>query len=229
MAMGKYMMVLKKRDGVRRRAKLTETPKGVSYCFGLSSSKGQMFIIASIVILVGLIMLKNMFGIYATAEEGLYHDTDIMERQLRNIKGEYERIISTASSGSQYIFYLAEFSSIVPGRILYMLVLTNGTDYNVTIGNFLGDKINCTLNTTGSVPEYYYIGCLENGEYTTRVFKSAGGLINLTLSYEKRGLITVETIPIVVNEKYVMGFLDIAMEKRSMLVRTKDTYKVMWK
>jgi hypothetical protein len=190
--------------------------------------KGQMFIIASVMILLGLIMLKNIIGIYATIEEKQHQEMNIMDKQLRNIKSEYERILGLAAldtaSGTKYI---SNFSSLVPGKKLYLLIQINGSVFNVTVGNFFDDKINCTLGATDSSPSEYFVGTLNNKEYTTREFHAAANKINITLGYDRQGLRITETIPIDVSKDFMVGFFDIALEKKDMLVRTKEIYKLM--
>ncbi len=191
------------------------------------SSKGQMFIIASIIILLGLIMLKNIIGIYATVEEQQHQETDISDKQLINIKSEYERILGLATfSPASGLDYLSSFSFLVPGKKLYIYVRINGSAFNVTVGNFLDDKINCTLRATSSSPSEYFIGVLNNKAYATREFQALSNNINLTLSYEQQGSSIIETIPIDVSKDFIIGFFDIAIEKKGMLVRTKEIYKL---
>ncbi|MCX6818939.1 MAG: hypothetical protein NT129_02970 [Candidatus Aenigmarchaeota archaeon] len=220
------MKIIYLQDEDRRRERTNRRTEGTSGSFGVSS-KGQMFIIASIIILVGLIMLKNIIGIYATVEEQQHQETDIADKQLINIKSEYERILGLATfSPASGLDYLSSFSSLVPGKKLYLYVRINGSAFNVTVGNFLDDKINCTLRATSSSPSEYFIGVLGSKEYATREFQALSNNINLTLSYEQQGSSIIETIPIDVSKDFIIGFFDIAIEKKGMLVRAKEIYKL---
>ncbi len=121
--------------------------------------KGQMFLIGSIMVLIGLIMLKNLLAVYTTVEETRFQETNIIDKQLSNVVNEYENIIGLASLNGydNGVSYLSNFSGFlrndIDSEILYSFVFANGTTqrYNVTIGNYLGDKINLTVNVTDSV------------------------------------------------------------------------------
>ena len=76
--------------------------------------KGQFFILSAIFILIGLIMLKSLLGVYVTVEEKRKQESDIHDKQLRNIKSEYENTLAIASlqpvpstNGAEYLYNLS--------------------------------------------------------------------------------------------------------------------------
>ena len=113
--------------------------------------KGQMFVIAGIIIVIGLIMIKNILGSYGIIEEKRSHETIIFDKQLRNIKNEYAYAISVAvmqaninDSGIVYLSNLSDFiRSENDAKIFYVFAFANGSNQNyyLTVGNFLNDKI----------------------------------------------------------------------------------------
>ena len=191
-------------------------------------SKGQMFIIAAIIILIGLIILKSLLGIYTTVEEKRYQETSILDKQLRNIKNEYERLSGLAfydyPSGIQH---LSDFSALTDKKVLYMVVFVNESNYKVTVANFIDDKINCTLTATSSTPSEYKIGTLNHAEYVVREFHALSSNVDLTLTYQAKGSVITEAISLDTTKNATVSFFDITLDKKDMFVRTKDTYEVM--
>ena len=201
--------------------------------------KGQFFIISALFILIGLIMLKSLLGVYVTVEEERKQETAIQDKQLRNIKSEYEYTIGIASlqssvneSGISNLYNLSSLmKSITGSKSLYLFIFVNGSTqkYSVTIGNFLGDKINANLSATNSVPSGYSIGDINSSVNVTRGFQAdINGTIYVNITYIRQGSKTIETIPVQVSNNSVSGFFDITLEDRDLIVRSKDTCNITW-
>ncbi len=199
-------------------------------------SKGQMFVIGAILIVIGLIMLKNLLGIYSTAEEKRYQESIIIDKQLRNVKDEYKYIVATAAvqadANASGISYLSNFSNFIrndfDSKIVYMFVYANGTTqrFSITVGNFIDDKINVTVNATNSNPAGYLYGNMNDKTNLTREFNATiNGTINVTLTYIYRSGNFTERIPVNVSTRNLAaGFFDISLEDSSLYIRSKETY-----
>ncbi len=198
--------------------------------------KGQMFVIGAILILIGLIVLKNLLGVYSTAEEKRYQESVILDKHLRNVRDEYKYIIATASmqndANASGISYLSNFSSLIrndmDSKIVYMFIFANGTTqkFSVNVGNFVNDKINVTVNATNSNPNGYVYGGMDDKTNLTREFNATiNGTINVTLKYLHRNINFTETVPMNVSTKNLAaGFFDITLVGSDIYVRTKETY-----
>ena len=123
--------------------------------------KGQMFIIAAIIVSISLILLKEYFGVFSIIEEKRHQNAESLSEKTANIQVEYMNIVNVAvensdvnasAVGQLYNFsqYLRQEESI---EILYMFVYVNKSrnEMQVSLGNFLGDTIDVLLNTTGTV------------------------------------------------------------------------------
>jgi hypothetical protein len=202
---------------------------------GNSRSKGQFFIIGAIIILVGFIMLRNLF-VYPSIEEKRSLESSLVDRYLDNIAKEYRNIVGLASLQSDVnssgIAYLSNFSFFIrdgiESRILYVFVYLNSSSYSVTVGNFLNDKINVTITATGSTPGSYSIGVLNDKTNQTREFVANSDTIELTLTYNRIGSEFNETIPIKKTNSFVQGFFDISLEEDDIFLRKIDLYNRTW-
>lgn len=198
--------------------------------------KGQLFLIASIFVLIGLIMLKNLLGIYSTIEEKGSLESLLFDKELRNLMNEYKNIVATASLKSDVgADYLSNFSSFIRNemnsKILYSFVFMNSSskNYSVTIGNFLNDKINVTLSATNATPANSIIGIMNDKTNATREFTSnINGTVQLTLIYEKEGQTFEERIAIRSDHNYVTGFFDLVIAEDESFVRMRDGYNRTW-
>lgn len=181
--------------------------------------KGQMFLAGAIVLVVGMILLKLIMGTYEIAEEKRHQDSFIADRQIKNIKEQYENLINNAliNNRNDIQTHLSNFSNYLrsefPDRIkiLYMMAIVNtDRDTNITIGNFLDDKINVTIAAKNFV--------LNDQTQSSNLFS----FDNITLRYQYRNDNITEVMKVdYINATYV--FFDIIVGSDS-FVRTKYVY-----
>lgn len=203
-----------------------------------STRKGQMFLLASVIIVLSLISISNLLGIYKTVEETRLQESLILDKQLKNIKAEYESIAGAARlnddvNGSA-IRYLANFSELLRNtadvEVLYSFIFYNATiqRYSVTIGNYLKDKINVTVNVSNSTSNGAAIGIIEDMKNSTGTFVSSitGGTLTVNITYARKGENVTEIIPITVDRSYVSLFYDIKLKEGQDFVRIKDVYNI---
>ncbi len=211
--------------------------------FFFSKEKGQMFAIAGIIILIGFFLLRGTFSIYSTIEEKRFQETMIIDKQLKNIYHEYERILSVSrvqtNPNNTAITNLYEFSNFLRGEedieILYVFVYVNNTIYSVTTGNFLNDRINVTVNATTSTPASASIGVLEDKTNQTRNFAAdiTSGAVNITVIYKMQNEEVTEKFPIRVGlttqeRSMLQGFFDIKFKSKDDFIRIKNTFNLTW-
>lgn len=201
-----------------------------------NGKKGQLFIVGAIIVLIGFIMLRNLFT-YSIVEEKRFLESSLLDRYSGNIANEYRNIVGLSSMQSNVnksgIDHLSNFSFFIrddiKSRILYVFVFLNSSTYSVTIGNFLNDKINVTISATNSTPDGYSIGVLDDKTNQTREFiADINGTLELTLSYNKMGNEFNETIPIRAGNNFVQGFFDITLEEDGLLLRKIGMYNRTW-
>ncbi|MBI4018103.1 MAG: hypothetical protein HY368_00670 [Candidatus Aenigmarchaeota archaeon] len=205
--------------------------------------KGQMFVIAGLIILIGLFLLRGVFGIYSTLEEKRFQETMIMDKELRNIQHEYENIVAVSrlqgNANASAISNLMDFSTFLRGEedaeVFYALISVNNTAFSVTAGNFLNDNINLTVNATTSTPAFAVIGAINDKRNGTASFSAdiSSGIVNVTLTYERRNQNITETIPIRIappaRERSVLQlFLDAKLKSKDDFARIKSTFNTTW-
>lgn len=233
---GKYKgnEIRKMENGMRVKGERTNRSQRLQCDF--FSFKGQMFLIASILIIIALIALKNLFGIYATAEEKRFGESSQLDKELRNVKNEYRYILEVAAlqndANASGIDYLYNFSNLLRNdnaKTLYLFVFNNGSNqrFSATVGNFLNDKINVTLNATNA-DSLGFNFVVNDKKNVTKIFQaSINGTVNLTLKYERQEN-TTEEFKITTNKNQVFGFFDIQLEDSRLFLRSKDVYNWSW-
>lgn len=205
------------------------------------AKKGQMFLLTSIIVVLGLVSLSNLLGIYKTVEETRMQESLILDKQLKNIKGEYEMIAAAARLNNDVngsaIRYLSNFSELLRNtadtEILYSFVFYNGTNknYSVTIGNYLKDSINATINVSNSTAVGAFIGVIDDKKNETRTFEAgmASGTVTVNITYSIKNENVTETIPVTVSSMhYASLFYDIKLAEGGDFVRVKDVYNITW-
>jgi len=201
-----------------------------------SKTKGQFIVVGAIVIIVSLIMIKDLLGVYSTIQTTSYEETKILEKQLENIKNEYEYIVGIASMQSDVnrsvVLNLSNFSSYIrdqlDSEIFWLGIYVNGTsqNYSVNAGNFLQNDITVTLTPTDSIPESVELS-LSDGTVQSATFASQiNGTINLTVSYTIKGVSREDIVLFNVSTyNSTAGFFDIKLLSDDLVVRTKDVYE----
>ncbi len=198
-----------------------------------------MFIIASILLLIAMIMLKNLLGIYATYEEKSFSEMFTLDKQLNNLKSEYRYLVGLTTlqgnanqSGITYLYNFSNFStSDISAKVLYVYVFGNGSTqrYSATIGNFIEDEINMTVNATSSTPTGFTFTLNSMANATYEFNSSINGTINITLRYAYRNDNVTERFPVLISTSNVVaGFFDITVSSGDQFVRSKSVYNRTW-
>lgn len=199
-----------------------------------------MFLICAVLIVVALIMLRTLFGIYATIEEKRAEESVILDKQLRNLKKEYGYLAGIGSMqpnpNASATQYLTNFSSFLRDdtdiKVLYLYVFVDGTSqrYSVTVGNYLKDTINATVNVTSSSTTGYAYGNINDRENATTQFSAtANGTVTVNLTYLLRTDNMTETVPINVStSNFTLILADITLGSGDAVVRAKEVYNRTW-
>ena len=193
--------------------------------------------IAGILILVGFLMIRNLLSVYQTVEEKMSEESGLVDKQIKNIIKEYEMIVGVGSLQSDpnqsTLNYLVNFTKYLKNdmtiEVLFMYAFYDNTtgNYTVNIGNFLDDKINCTINTTNPANSDTFD--LEDEENYTKEFSATSSSSDITLSYGFRGNNRKEKITVLTgNQNFTIGFFDVTIIKDNIIMRAKQTYNRTW-
>ena len=202
--------------------------------------KGQMFLIGAILMIMGTLLVFNVVGVRTITEESRYQDAKLLNRQASNAVNEYRYGLGLAAlqqeSNKSAADYAAAFSSFLrneaDSRIFYAVAYVNGTTqaYSVNVGNYLGRKINVTLNATDSTPSSAF-AYLDDRKNSTMHFLSgiSSCMINLTLSYKKGGGSVQERFSVNVSDKrYMAEFVDVTMIDTGFTMNAKEVFNRTW-
>lgn len=202
-------------------------------------ASGQMFIIGAILILIALIAVKNLLGVYSTFEEKRFEETLNMDKQIRNLKNEFGYILGIASlqsdinlSGIRFFYNFSDFVvNDIDAKVLYAFVFVNSTNqqFGVTVGNFLKDAINVTINATNSSPSGYTFTINNNVNVSRQFSSNINGTVNITLAYTQQNENITERFSMLAStQRFVAGFFDITVESKDEFVRSKEVYNRTW-
>lgn len=203
----------------------------------LTKGKGQMFMIAAIFIIIGFVLLKGLLSLPILAQEKTFQDTSYLDRNLKNIRGEYEYTASTASmqgnvnASAAYLYNLSTYMrSEFDSKIIYVFIFYNGTtgNFSATIGNFLQSNMSGTINFTSSTPTGR---TFVMNDSTSRVleFNASAAIINVTLNYTLQNNQALEKFYFNTSTRnYVAAFFDISLQESGFFVRSKSTYNRTW-
>lgn len=194
--------------------------------------KGQMFIIAAIIMITGLIALKTLFSAYQATEEKRYHEAAIYNDNLRNIEHEYENIISIGSRqpsvNSSTVHYLNDFSSFLQSedsglKIFYVYIFRNETGNNIqfSAGNYMHTTINVNASTE---TEGYNLQIADRTNST--VYFHSNDAINVTIIYYSDDY--GKEILSISKKNFTAGFFDIILEKQDFTGRMKEFRSATW-
>ncbi len=196
--------------------------------------KGQVFLIGAIIIVISIVLLRNLYGIYDTLEEKRWVESVNADQKLKNIVKEYKYAagISTAKWPID-ADYLREFSVYLRNdtdlSVLYLFSYSNGTRYDVTLGNFLGARINATVNVTQSAPLYHDFGIVEDKTNVTTSFVSdINGTIAITLSYTLANDRVTENILLTIANNSASAVFDAKIKENDIMVRSKEIFNRTW-
>lgn len=202
------------------------------------SSKGQMFMIAAIFIVVGFVLLKGLLSLPILAQEKTFQDTSYLDRHMKNIRSEYNYIAATSSmqgnanaSGGVYLFNFSEsIRRDFDSKIMYVFIFYNGTtgNFSATLGNFMKNNISGTINFTSTTPTGRAFALNDSGS-TVLEFNASASIVNVTLNYTIQNIQTVEAFYFNSSTRnYVAAFFDIGIQESGFFVRSKDTYNRTW-
>lgn len=174
--------------------------------------KGQMFIIGTIIILVGVIFIKDTINIYPVINEKNYQDSIIDDKVMKNIENEFDYALGMAALNNK-TSYMSNFSDYVRRdnyKVLYIVAIVNGTTHNYTveISNYFGGNINYTLNATFSTPSGYS-DTLNDRSNISYVFNSTVSTVSIKFNYTLDGYNTVENMALDLSRNFIQGFFDI--------------------
>ena len=198
-----------------------------------------MFIIASILMLVSMVALKNLLGIYATFEEKRFSESFTLDKELNNLRSEYRYLAGLTSlqgnvnlTGINHLYNFTNFTtSGIDAKVLYLYIFNNGSTqrYSVTAGNFIDDEINITLNATSSTPPGFLFTLGSRANATREFNASINGTVNITLRYTQQTANITEIFPVQISTaNMVAGFFDITLSSGTQFVRSKSIYNRTW-
>jgi hypothetical protein len=206
----------------------------------VDNMKGQLFLIATIITIMMLFSLAGIFTIFKTGQEKVSLESEITDSKLDNIINEYKNIAGLASIDPDVngtaIYKLADFAEFIRtdtgAKSLYAFAASNSSDalYSVTVGNYLGERINLTINTTGSTPEIYTINTTEDRSNVTREFSwSTQALVNITLNYTSSSGNTIERFVLNLSSmNATAAFFHVEIETNDIFLVSKETYNRSW-
>ncbi|MBI4019085.1 MAG: hypothetical protein HY364_02430 [Candidatus Aenigmarchaeota archaeon] len=202
--------------------------------------KGQMFIIAGIILIMMLFSLSALLSIYNTGQEKVNLESVAIQLTAENLMREYKNIAGLATVkenvNASAMAYFSNFSDLVrhdaDAKILYSFAFSNGTSQKfwVITGNYLDDSINLTIYATDSTPSSVFIGVIQDKTNVTREFSRTTNVpINITLNYtDSTGSRAERFVLNASSLNSAAALFDIRIETPEGFARIKETYNRSW-
>ena len=202
-------------------------------------NKGQMFLIAAVVVALAILSFKGFFSVYGTSEEGRHESMKLYDRQIANVVKEYESTLAVgslqSSLNSSTVSYLNSYSSYIYNdsvRALYLFAYQNSStrNFSVSIGNYLGDRVNGSLTFSDPASSDSF-DLSDKQTYSSSWLDPAAssGTVTLTLSYSFKGTERQESVPITIGaQNFTKGFFDVTISDDYLTVRRKSVYNRSW-
>ena len=205
------------------------TRKKLEFICGVNKMKGQFFIIATIIVLLGLFMIRNLFNVYDTVRRQTSYSSDISDMNLMQIGDEYKRIIDFQPDNLSVMNNLWNFSLFLTNKIdgfhhFSFIIFSNDDNLSIVVENFLPYDI---VNLSMSTPDFYYnFSTISNGDNEiVNLHDTNISIENITISYSCGGQWIVEKLPVnTTGEKKIHAFLDNYIEKNNIYLEKKDFY-----
>jgi len=204
-------------------------------------SKGQLFLIAGIIVVIVLVLLKNSLSLVEILENRRYLEAGLENQEFKNIEDEIVKAIQISYSQKENITEnVNNFAKFVRSSLsakaielngLFVESIYSGNQLNTTAFNFLGSEIdflNLTLNTSTPQTQLFYAiedGTLKEtsftldvqGNYSLKVFYNnsyENGSEEIIISYEN-------------GKSKFIGFFDLRLvssriENRDKFIETVD-------
>jgi len=183
-------------------------------------------------------MMKSLLDVYTTVEEKRFQEASIADKMLRNIHGEYRNTAGLASLQANpnvsAISYFENFTAFIKKeqdfRSLYVLVYAmENKNYSVTVGNWLDDKIDATVNVTSSLTKGMKaeINDSQNVTFGFEALDYGSVVINLTYMFRAEEVNESFSAAIRVTNSST-SFFDLSIYDKKEFVRIKDVFNETW-
>lgn len=197
--------------------------------------KGQFFIIAAIIITISLIAIKSLLGFYSTEETISAESMRIIDKQLENIRNEYEYITGIALTktdvNSSLYLYLSNFSNFIredrDARALWIAISANGSNqkYNLLAGNYMKTPVSVNITLTNSTPASILLNLSDRSVGSSNLSSQINGSINMTIRYAFEGYQNEELAQFEISEiNSTTIFIDLMINDGETRVREKSIY-----
>jgi hypothetical protein len=201
--------------------------------------KGQLFIIAAVFIVAGLVLIFGVLSSPPVVEEKKFQDVRQLDKNARNVLNEYRYAAGVATLNSpanaSLRTYMANLSDYyrreLDSGILYAAVVANGSTqrFSVGVGNYLSDRVNMSVNATDASPAGVQFVLSDKTDTVIDFAATANATINVTLDYAAGTRRVVERFAVNVSARnFMLLFSDITLRDGTLELRIKDTYNRTW-
>lgn len=201
--------------------------------------KGQMFIMAAILVISGVVLVYSIIGLPSIAEEKKFQDSMLLDKTARNVMNEYIYAMGASTiygepNASAEVF-LANLSAFVKSdtdsEMFYSVIFVNGTTSSISVntGNFLDATTGVTISLTNSTPSSATLSLANGANGTLYFMRNINGTMNFSITYTKDSESVTETFPLTAGTSNLMqGFFDITLRSSNSKINLIETYNRSW-
>ncbi len=201
--------------------------------------KGQLFIIAAVFIIAGLVLIFGAVSSPTIVEEKKFQDVGVLDKNSKDILNQYKYAAGVATLNSPanvsiqtYMRNLSDYyRREIDSNIIYAAVMLNGSTqrFSVDIGNYLQDQIDMNISAPGSAPNSIRFTLNDKADQSIDFLAAANTMVNITLNYTIGSARTVDAFSINSSTKnFMLLFVDTRLKDGGYEIRLKDTYNRSW-
>jgi len=187
--------------------------------------KGQFFVFAAIVLILTIISAKSLM---VSINSIPILDVTSVDRMVENVGTEFKNILLFKDYDS-FVDHVTDFSKKIRNdndfKVLWILCKYNET-FNISVGNFLGEKIDGNLSLVGLSPSLVSFS-LDSGSVSNYTFTKTSDSVSITISYTFSGGNRKETIVLDASRPFIYGFFDVSLKSGNYEFRKIYTKKVI--
>jgi hypothetical protein len=207
--------------------------------FADSHQKGQLFIIAAVFMVAGMVLIFGVLSSPLIVEEKKFQDVRLLDKNSKNILNEYKYAAGIATLNSpanvSLLSYMLNLSDYYrresDSRIFYAAAMLNGSTqrFSIDVGNYLKDSINITINATDSTPSSIQFVLDDKTNRAVDFLATINKMVDITLDYSSGNARTVERFSLNSSSRNVMLlFSDVSLKDGTYEIRLKDVYNRTW-
>ncbi|GEM_PF-1646538 len=209
-------------------------------------NKGQMFIIAAIIFVIGLVVIKNSLTLHQFLENKRFVESGLEKLEFQNIKKEIDKVIQISYDNKENLVeninnfilfardvlstHLSNLNGILIETIHDEVVANSDMQINITLLNLIGniEILNITFNNSTRSFSDIQEGTIINTYFIFNTNSDNNYTLNFYYKTSTENAYESLVIPVEIGRSKFVGFFDIRLNSERAEYRDKFIRIVSW-